>query len=191
MKHLFTLTFFFFYCLSVIGQTINESETKYISILPDGSYGYFQAKKYNINNNDSTLSILLFVEEENTTLSKIELVKRKLLRRYGDFRLSMLAWEPYMIIENGFNSVPELFVKLIRPGESFDIIFILKDYPKDTSFDILPEHLLFCKEKDLCDQSVGLNNFISAIEEYNFEFPYSFVIIDSESFLRFINKDRQ
>ena len=56
------VNFLLFYCLSVIGQTINESETKYISILPDGSYGYFQAKKYNINNNDSTLSILLFVE---------------------------------------------------------------------------------------------------------------------------------
>jgi len=191
MKHLFTLTFFFFYCLSVIGQTINESETKYISILPDGSYGQFLAKKYNVINNDSTLSILFFIEEENTTLSKIELVRRKLLRRYGDFRLSMLAWEPYMIIENGVNSVPELFVKLIRPGESFDIIFILKDYPIDTSFDILPGHLLLCKEKDLCDQSVGLNYFISAIEEYNFGFPYSFVIIDSESFSRFINKDRQ
>ena len=80
MKHLFTLTIFFFYCLSVLGQIINESETKYISILPDGSYGYFIAKKYNIINNDSTLSILLFIEEDNTTLSKIELVKRKLLQ---------------------------------------------------------------------------------------------------------------
>ena len=45
------VNFLLFYCLSVIGQTINESDTKYISILPDGSYGYFQAKKYNIGKN--------------------------------------------------------------------------------------------------------------------------------------------
>ena len=188
MKHLFALTIFFFYCLSVIGQTINESETKYISILPDGSYGYFLAKKYNIINNDSTLSILLFIEEDNTTLSKIELVKRKLLRRYGDFRLSMLAWEPYMILENGINQVPELFVKILAPEESFDIIFIMTDNSCNSCFDILPKHLLICKEKDLCDKKVGLNNFVSAVNEYNFGFPFSFVVIDSESFSRFVQE---
>ena len=188
MKHLFLITIILLYCFSLSGQTIIESETKYNSLLPDGTYSSFLAKKYTVINNDSTLSLLFFVEEDNTTLSKINLIKRKLLRRYGDFRLSMLAWESSMIIENGVNSVPELFVKLISPGESFDIIFILTENTRDTCHGILPKHILLCKEKDLCDITVGLNNFASAIEEYNFGFPSSFVIIDSDSFSRFVRE---
>ena len=38
MKHLFLITFIFLYCFSSSGQTIMESETKYNSSLPDGTY---------------------------------------------------------------------------------------------------------------------------------------------------------
>ena len=38
MKHLFLITFIFLYCFSSSGQTIIESETKYNSSLPDGTY---------------------------------------------------------------------------------------------------------------------------------------------------------
>ena len=186
MKQLFVLLVVFLYCSSGFGQRIKESETKYNYHLPDGKTALYQAKKYTVFNNDSTPSILLFVEEDNTTLSKIKLIKRKLMRKYGDFRLSMLAWEPYMILENGLNQVPELFVKIIAPGDSFDIIFILTDNSCNPCFDILPKHLLICKEEDLCDKKVGLNNFVSAVNEYNFGFPFSFVVIDSESFSRFV-----
>lgn len=72
---------------------------------PEGSFLYI------IQNQTEQNLVVFFIEENNDTLPNVKLLRRKLLRRYGDFSLSMIEWEANMYIENSTTVIPELFVK--------------------------------------------------------------------------------
>lgn len=86
-------------CNAVNGQVGYEIETqKCIKGVagensPSGSFCHIVENKTKQN------LVIFFIEEENDTLSDVRLLRRKLLRRYGDFSLSMIEWEGNMYIE--------------------------------------------------------------------------------------------
>ena len=102
-------------CNTISSQEIVKSEINYCFMEMNGNSRSVQSCSYTIHNNNTTRMVLLFIEDDNTSRPHIELLKRKMLHRYGDFSLSMLEWEANMDVEHGCMVIPELFVKIIPP----------------------------------------------------------------------------
>ena len=100
------------------------------------------------NTKQSSL-VLMFCKEDNTLYPKEQLIQNAVLRRYNDFSLSMLAWEDVLIEQKNYKAlVPDLFVKEIRPNESFELLFIAKNM-NDSVFLKLRNHILICEAEEL------------------------------------------
>ena len=167
----------FFFCNSVFGQEIKLTETRYCTQERDGALQFVQTTNYTIQNSDTSRIIIFFIEEENTSASQIELLKRKVLRKYNDFSLSMLEWEANMDIDDICHIVPELFVKCLEPGESFAFITYSSNEQEEVAKE-LPKHILICKDIDFSNLSIGLPNFVKCLKDYKFEYPYSYIVLD-------------
>ena len=177
---------FFSLCDAISGQDIKMSEARYCVMEQKNEIRKIQSSCYTIQNNDTSRMVLFFVEENNTTKSHLDLLKRKVFRRYGDFSLSMLEWEPNMMMEDTCFIVPELFVKILNPCESFNIIVGQKTTHTKTFVNEIPKHLLICKETDFEDSQIGLYRFLSSLKEWNFDYPYSYIVIDADVLYSFV-----
>ena len=102
----------------------------------------------------------------------------------------MLEWEANMYIETPYYVVPELFVKCIEPGESFNIIAFYEDGQNEMAVNELDKHILICRDVDFLDSQIKLPFFLNRLQEYDFEYPYSFVVLDSRSIHSFIQSKR-
>lgn len=175
-----------FYFIPVFSQDIKSTKAQYCIQEKNGTLRNIHTCYYTIQNNDTSCIFLFFIEEENTSASPIDLLKRKLLRRYGDFSLSMLEWEANMYLDDMCYTVPELFVKRIEHGDSFDIITYSSNEQEEMITKGLLKHILICKETDFSNLRIGLSNFVNCLQEYRFEYPYSYIILDSCSIKKII-----
>ena len=113
----------------------------------------------------------LFTEENNDTLSTIKLLKRKLLRRYGDFSFKMIEWEANMTIENSGAFMPELFVKILSPKEELRIVASFANDKEEQIALKVPKHLLICSEKLFSKRYIGMPHFVENLRMYKFDYP--------------------
>lgn len=174
MKAVFLVSFFLLFCVCSLGQSVIISNISYCV-----QNGFFvRGARYLIKNESADDIILFFTEDEVSEDSIIQQLKRKLLRPYGDFQLSMLEWEANLQIEDTCSFIPELFVKILNADEIFEIIVISDS--EEPGFDLC-KHMLMCNESDL--SQIGLSNFIRHLDYYNFGYQYSYIVIN-ESVLR-------
>ena len=102
MRNLIVIFIFsFLVCNTISSQEIVKSESNYCFMEMNGNSCNVQSCSYTIHNNDTTRMVLLFIEDDNTSRPHFELLKRKMIHRYGDFSLSMFEWEANMDIEHG------------------------------------------------------------------------------------------
>lgn len=143
---------------------------------------------YIIQNQTKQKLLIFFIEENNDTLSNIKLLRRKLLRRYGDFSLSMIEWEANMSIENSTTIIPELFVKILKPKEKFKIgVPFTNDKEKQFASKV-PLHLLICSERVLSNNFIEMPHFIENIQRYNFGYSGTKIVISISDFMSFISR---
>lgn len=188
MKALYILIgLMIFQCEVTFCQTISKSEAIYCISEQCDKMGDIHTCRYTILNNNTSRIIIFFTEDENTSCPFLQLLKRKLCRHYKDFSLSMLVWEANMSIE-GYTLVPELFVKTLNQGESFDIIIELDSLQSESAVD-LQKHLLICTEDDL--SKIHFPKFVYHLNAYKFEYSYPYILIHESSFRRFISKYQQ
>jgi len=185
-KLIVILWMFFSYCTAILGQDIRISEASYCVMEQEHEIRKIQSSCYTIHNNDTSRMVLFFIEDDNTTMSHSDILKRKVFRRYGDFSLSMLECDPNIIIEDTCYIVPELFVKILNPCESFNIIVEQKTSQAKSFIKEIPKHLLICKETDFKDSQIGLCRFLSSLKEWNFDYPYSYIVIDVDVLHSFV-----
>lgn len=141
---------------------------------------------YSIQNSTSSKFFVFFIEENNDSLPPVQLLRRKLLRRYGDFSLSMLEWESNMVIEDSCAIIPELFVKCLPPKEIFEIIMLFdSSCGEKTNVDIT-KHLLICDEHMFSDSLIGMPNLVRNLSLFRVAYPYPYVIMNSSVFQTFI-----
>lgn len=169
--------------LTLFGQVITKTEVKYNVMINRTEIQHEKYSHYTVMNNDTVQILLLFTEDKNTHYPLNQLLKRKLLRRYGDFNLAMLEWEN-MQVDDSCANVPCLFAKTIGIGESFDIIIGYSNGLNSYNDMDFSEHFIICKEDDLSE--LGFPNFINYIKGYNFEYPYSFLMLSLKSISSFI-----
>ena len=184
-RYCFLLTLLQLHILTVWGQTITKSKAKYLIMERNETVTYEFSYRYSIKNDDSLCVIILFTEDDNNIEPLQNLLKRKMLRKYGDFSLAMLAWEN-MYIEYNYTIVPELFVKVLEYGESFDIYV---SSPDSISSQLITNHLLICKEEEL--NKIGLFDFIYYLGEYKFDYPFPYLVINAKVIESFISKSTE
>lgn len=185
-RYCFLLILLQLHILTVWGQTITKSKAKYHILERNETVTCEFSYRYSIENDDSSCIIILFTEDNNNIEPLQNLLKRKMLRKYGDFSLSMLAWEGNMHIEDNCTIVPELFVKVLEYGESFDIYV---SSPDSISSQLIANHLLICKEEEL--DKIGLFDFIYYLGEYKFDYPFPYLVINAKLIESFISKSTE
>ena len=167
-------------------QNINSIQAKWCIKGEKEGYDETHSCLYSIQNNTSSKLLIFFIEENNASLPSVQLLRRKLLRRYGDFSLSMLEWESNMVIEDSCAIIPELFVKCLLPKETFEIIMLFDaSGRKKTNVDIT-KHLLICNERMFSDSLIGMPNFVRNLNLFRADYPYPYVIMNSSVFQTFI-----
>ena len=168
---LFLLVIALLYCNGINSQSKNDIKKQIqisdISIerSSDGSY------IYTIKNKTKHNILVFFTEENNDTLSTIKLLKRKLLRRYGDFSFKMIEWEANMTIENSGAFMPELFVKILSPKEELRIVASFANDKEEQIALKVPKHLLICSEKLFSKRYIGMPHFVENLRMYKFDYP--------------------
>lgn len=168
---LFLLVIALLYCNGINSLSKNdikkEIQISDISIerSSDGSY------IYTIKNKTKHNILVFFTEENNDTLSTIKLLKRKLLRRYGDFSFKMIEWEANMTIENSGAFMPELFVKILSPKEELRIVASFANDKEEQIALKVPKHLLICSEKLFSKRYIGMPHFVENLRMYKFDYP--------------------
>ena len=168
---LFILVIALLYCNGINSLSKNdikkEIQISDISIerSSDGSY------IYTIKNKTKHNILVFFTEENNDTLSTIKLLKRKLLRRYGDFSFKMIEWEANMTIENSGAFMPELFVKILSPKEELRIVASFANDKEEQIALKVPKHLLICSEKLFSKRYIGMPHFVENLRMYKFDYP--------------------
>lgn len=189
MKNYICVLFLFFPYLGVFGQDCIISTAQYSTISENDQIIKHNLHSYRIFNNTSDRLVILFTEDNKTTNDDYSIIMKKINRKYGDFSLSMLAWEANMEIKMECPIIPELFVKVLNPREIFEIIFESGDIIKDST-EFFESHILIYNENFLKLQQVGLGNFVDCIVEYKFGYPYSILYIKEEDFITFLNRKK-
>lgn len=192
MKNFVISAILFFYLFSLFGQKIETSYSKYQHYVSETKSDTITCIRYSILNTDSINKlVILFSRLDISEISKEKAVYRSILTRHHDFQLSMLAWESYLIVQDSIISeAPYLFVKLLDPEESFDIIFQTKTNILCSSENFGRNNILLVPE-DFFLKTPGLTHFVEGVEEYHFSFPYQYIVINCDDFLKFIKQSEK
>ena len=147
---------------------------------PVGSY------LYTIKNKTEQNQLIFFIEENNETLPCVELLKRKLLRRYDDFSFSMIEWEPNMTIEKNNIVTPKLLVEILAPKRKFTIIVpFFNNEDEDVALKV-PLHLLVCPESVFSSNMIEMPHFRENLQSYDFAYHSNNVVICASMLKLFI-----
>ncbi len=189
MRIIFVLFNFILFVHSMLFcQNINPIQARWCIRGEKGEYDETRSCLYSIQNSTSAKLLVFFIEENNDSLPPVQLLRRKLLRRYGDFSLSMLEWESNMIIEDSCAIIPELFVKCLLPKETFEIIIPFNSSDRENTNVDITKHLLVCDEHMFSDPLIGMPNFVKNLSLFRVDYPYPYVVMNSSIFLTFIYK---
>lgn len=186
MRKLLFLITSLFYCLSQ-GQEIKIEKAEYIAFNDQYEAEKTIGVKYIICNEHEECDIFLLFSKANISTTSIEVaLKETMMRRVNDFSLSMLAWDN-IIINNRAMLVPHTFVKQIKPGETFEVIFEMKE-KSDLSLELIKDYMLVLSENYLLSSS--FRSFIDGIRSNGYSYPFQFVNIKSDDFLRFLGESK-
>lgn len=173
----------FIACLQYMhGQSITE--LKYYVINADNSIDTMRVVTKSIQNQDFEPLVLLFTEDDLKDMEAERSLRRKCFKRYGDVCIASWSYDNVINMSDSFY-FPELFVKIIRPGESFDLVIISKNTPAEIIKDFLSSHLLVCTEKQI---EKYINNFIYSLELHNVACKYDTLTVNWDSLLQMLPK---
>lgn len=160
------------------------TEIKYYVINADNSTDTMRVVTKSIQNQDFEPLVLLFTDDDLKDMEAERSLRRKCFKRYGDVCIASWSYDNVINMSDSFY-FPELFVKIIRPGESFDLVIISKNTPTEIIKDFLSSHLLICTEEQI-DKFV--NNFIYSIETHNVACTYNTLTVNWESLQQMLPK---
>lgn len=111
--------FLFAMPISLKGQAVSKSVESYYST-NDNKTDTVCTVRYSICNNTRQKIVVMFTDDNVTSLPMQKILHRKCYKRYGDFCIAMFVgdnvqnWSKYI-------NVPEFFIKFIEPEQHFDI----------------------------------------------------------------------
>lgn len=187
MKYrIFLLFIALLYCNAMNGQANYDIKTKKciegvsLENSLSGSFCHI------VENKTKQKLVIFFIEEENDTLPEIKLLRKKLLRRYKDFSFSMIEWEANMHIEKSLTVTPELFVKILKPKEKFEVVVPFANDKEELIASEVSRHLLVCSEMLFSSDEIGMPHFMENLQLYDITYDNFKVIISADTFESFI-----
>lgn len=143
---------------------------------------------YTIKNKSKQRLLIFFIEESNTSMPRIPLLRRKLLRRYDDFSLSFIEWESDMTIEKSYTFYPQLFVKVLAPKGIFHIVIPFTCAEEKLLASQVAQHLLLCPEEMLSDNLIMMPQFIDNLQRYDFMYSGDQVVAPAHILMSFVQQ---
>ncbi len=146
---------------------------------------------YQVKNESSNSQVVMFTEDDVNSLPLDKLIFRKICQKIGDVSLSLFIWDD-VAVDYRTPHVPDLFVKILPPNESFDIIFLLQDEDDSVVDSLFRHHLLLCSLEDV-EKVTG--NFEDALKYHHLLYPASSIALlwsqfaDSMKFSEFKRKN--
>ena len=126
---------------------------------------------YKVKNESLNSLVVMFTEDDVSSLPLKMLIKRKILRKYGDFSISQFIWDN---IDSQVESplVPDFFVKILAPSESIDIILLLQNEDDCVVQSLFKNHLLICNMENIDNRGM-FYGFKDAVDDHHLEYPTS------------------
>lgn len=188
MKFKFFLTMSLLFVINcVYGQEMKCQSCSLIQIDGDNQKKIVNIIKASITCTDTCSIIIMFTEDCMDEFTVKNALRRKMIRRYNDFSLSMLAWEANMRIMNHICTIPSSFVKLLEPGESFDLFFYSEQHDDSTMINMLSNHILKIHNQEMKDS--GFDNFIEGAKTHNYLYSHSFILLEFDLFYAYMNEN--
>ena len=112
---------------SLYGQDISLETQKYYVLANEMEPDSVCNLVYTVKNVSSTPQVVLLTEDDVNTMPLKTLIKRKLMRRYGDFSIAFFLWDGNVENHSAHVLVPEYFIKILSPDESLNITLTLQN----------------------------------------------------------------
>ena len=176
MKHLFSTIAFVFIITNIYSQKIvfNQDFSESAYYLNNSKFVEFSCRI--ANNNDSAI-VLWFNKSPNGSLSTKESVREYFFHRKGDVTLASFIYD-----RPNYEYPPVIFFdfyKVLDPGDSFDIRFLIKGCEVDTAYNRIKgkvmEHLVIVIFSEM-------EEYFTMAQIKSYSFPVDYITIFSPSF---------
>ena len=174
IRYLYSIVVLFVSCSFIHSQEINHEVRCY--------YTYSETQldtlyniEYTIYNKTKKTQVIMITEDCKMEFPMNKIIRRRLIKRYGDLSFAQMAWDN---IENhsAYSLVPEFFVKVVQPNDSFKIILELRNEDVNRVKTLFLEHLLVLNAEDIDNENM-VSGLLSAIKEHHFEYSYPSIYI--------------
>ena len=173
---------------SLYGQDISLETQKYYVLANEWESDSVCNLVYTVKNVSSTPQVVLLTEDDVNTMPLKTLIKRKLMRRYGDFNIAFFMWDANITKNSsGYVQVPEIFIKILPPDESLSITLSLLGEDDRLVDSLFRSHILICNLEDI-EGDERFRGFKWAINTYHLEYPYSSITLLWDQFTHWLNK---
>lgn len=97
----------------------------------------------------------------------------------------MIEWEANMYIEKSTTVTPDLFVKILKPKEKFEVIVPFANDTEEEIASKVARHLLVCPETLFSNNLIGMPHFVENLQQYNIAYDKTKVVIAADKFKSF------
>ena len=142
---------------------------------------------YQVRNVSSTSQVVMFTEDDVNSMPLKTLIKRKLIRRYGDFSISFFLWDGNVENNSKYVHVPEYFIKIMPPNESLNITLTLQNEDDCLVDSLFRNHILICNLEDI-EGDERFCGFENVMNFHHLLYPYSSVTLLWSHIVRWLQR---
>ena len=176
---------------SLFGQDISVETQKYYVLANEWESDSVCNLVYTVKNVSSTPQVVLLTEDDVNIMPLKALIKRKLIRRYGDFSIAFFLWDGNVENLSAHVLVPEYFIKILPPDESFNITLTLQNEDDHMVDSLFQSHVLICNLEDIESQEM-FQGFTDAMNYHHLVYPYSSITLSWNQIIHRLDKqDKQ
>ena len=172
---------------SIYGQDISMETQKYYVLANEGESDSVCNLVYTVKNVSSTPQVVLLTEDDVNTMPLKTLIKRKLMRRYGDFCIAFFIWEANVENDSPYVIAPECFIKILSPDESLNITLSLHNEDDSMADSLFRSHILICTLDDMESEDM-FYGFKDAMDYHHLLYPHSSITLSWSQITHWLEK---
>ena len=173
-----------FITLSGYGQDICMEVQNYYILDKEMKPDHFCSLVYKIHNVSTDSIVIMFTEDDVTSIPLKRLIYRKMFRRYGDFTLSQFIWDNVKN-HSDYAFIPDLFIKILPPNTSFNMVVSLFNKNYNLVDSIFRNHILSCSLGEI-DCNEHFRGFKNAVYRNHLEYSFSSITLLWEHIIKWL-----
>ncbi len=172
---------------SLFGQDISVETQKYYVLANEWETDSVCNLVYTVKNDSSAPQVVLLTEDDVNSMPLKSLIKRKLMRRYGDFSIAFFLWDPNVENLSAHVLVPEYFIKILSPDESLNITLTLQNEDDRMVDSLFRSHVLISNLEDIEGNEL-FHGFKSYMNIHHLLYPYSSITLSWNQIVHWLDK---